>query len=322
MPPGRPPGPHSKDVNRRVVAPQRSCPWSIARAGAGRDGGRRFTHIGSSHPCGRRPACSDGLPGCSGADAGSPARAADRDGGQMPPSRRVERGRCSGAPSGVGVSGCRVGQVDGSRSAGDGPGGSRRSRRLGHVQRQYGISPVLVAPVALETSQRVVRPDLARMLGGLALPSTVSRRLSWPLSSLTWTRPVQQHWCRRVAPRAVDVGGPAGEGDRRGRCRSAVLVGTRWDPVFPVGRWQAQGRLQQLRGPDLAFDLDETRQLLDLSDVRLPPPESDRLHELTEGWPAALGLAAASLRRHPDPGRFFRQFAGARPRRAMRHRAT
>jgi ATP/maltotriose-dependent transcriptional regulator MalT len=44
------------------------------------------------------------------------------------------------------------------------------------------------------------------------------------------------------------------------------LVGTRWDPVFPVGRWQAQGRLQQLRGPDLAFDLDETRQLLDLSE--------------------------------------------------------
>ena len=92
--------------------------------------------------------------------------------------------------------------------------------------------------------------------------------------------------------------------------------------MFPVGRWQAQGRLQQLRGPDLAFDLDETRQLLDLSDVRLPPPESDRLHELTEGWPVALGLAAASLRRHPDSGRFFRQFAGARPRCALRPRAT
>jgi hypothetical protein len=55
--------------------------------------------------------------------------------------------------------------------------------------------------------------------------------------------------------------------------------------VFPVGRWQAQGRLQQLRGPDLAFDLDETRQLLDLSDVRLR--ERPHVEPIVDAEPSA-----------------------------------
>ena len=177
--------------------------------------------------------------------------------------------------------------------------------------------------VALETSQRVVRPDIARMLGGLALPSTVSETafLAALVDHIDTAGPAAlvldefQHVPSKSVALLTNVINAAGADFR-------VLVGTRWDPPFPAGRWQAQGRLQQLRGPDLAFDLDETRQLLDLSGVRLPPPESDRLHELTEGWPVALGLAAASLRRHPNPGRFLTQFAGARPRRAMRHRAT
>ena len=55
--------------------------------------------------------------------------------------------------------------------------------------------------------------------------------------------------------------------------------------MFPVGRWQAQGRLQQLRGPDLAFDLDETRQLLDLSDVRLR--ERPHVEPIVDAEPSA-----------------------------------
>ena len=34
------------------------------------------------------------------------------------------------------------------------------------------------------------------------------------------------------------------------------------------------------------------------------------LVERTEGWPAGLYLAALSLRGHPDPGAFVRQFSG------------
>jgi LuxR family maltose regulon positive regulatory protein len=164
--------------------------------------------------------------------------------------------------------------------------------------------------VALETSQRLVRPDVARMLGDLALPSTVSETafLAALVAHMDTAGPAAlvldefQHAPSKSVALLANVIDAAGAELR-------FLVGTRWDPAFPAGRWQAQGRLQQLRGPDLAFDPDETRQLLELSDVRLPPSESDRLHELTEGWPVALGLAAASLRHHPDPGRFFAQFA-------------
>jgi LuxR family transcriptional regulator, maltose regulon positive regulatory protein len=149
------------------------------------------------------------------------------------------------------------------------------------------------------------------MLGGLALPSTVSETafLAALVAHMDAAGPAALVLDELHHAPSTSVALLAKVIDEAG-ADLRFLVGTRWDPVFPVGRWQAQGRLQQLRGPDLAFDLDETRQLLDLSDVRLPPSESDRLHELTEGWPVALGLAAASLRRHPDPGRFFTQFAG------------
>jgi ATP/maltotriose-dependent transcriptional regulator MalT len=74
-----------------------------------------------------------------------------------------------------------------------------------------------------------------------------------------------------------------------------VLI-CRSDPPLPVARWLAKGRLNELRGTDLRFSLEETEAFL----TRMLGSEAARetagaLDERTEGWIAALRLAAISL---------------------------
>ena len=75
-----------------------------------------------------------------------------------------------------------------------------------------------------------------------------------------------------------------------------VLI-CRSDPPLPVARWLAKGYLYELRGTDLRFTLEETEAFL----TRMLGSEAARetagaLDERTEGWIAALRLAALSLR--------------------------
>ena len=79
-----------------------------------------------------------------------------------------------------------------------------------------------------------------------------------------------------------------------------VLI-CRSDPPLPVARWLAKGRLNELRGTDLRFTLEETETFL----TRMLGSEAARetagaLDERTEGWIAALRLAAVSLRGTSD----------------------
>jgi len=74
-----------------------------------------------------------------------------------------------------------------------------------------------------------------------------------------------------------------------------VLI-CRSDPPLPVARWLAKGYLYELRGTDLRFSLEETEAFL----TRMLGSEAARetagaLEERTEGWIAALRLAAISL---------------------------
>ncbi len=74
-----------------------------------------------------------------------------------------------------------------------------------------------------------------------------------------------------------------------------VLI-CRSDPPLPVARWLAKGYLYELRGTDLRFSLQETEAFL----TRMLGSEAARetagaLEERTEGWIAALRLAAISL---------------------------
>jgi LuxR family transcriptional regulator, maltose regulon positive regulatory protein len=91
-----------------------------------------------------------------------------------------------------------------------------------------------------------------------------------------------------------------------------VVVATRGNPPLPLGRLRAAGELLELRADDLAFDAAETTRVLTaVPGVDLGADEVDRLARRTEGWPAGVALAAASLAgRGADVSAFVEAFTG------------
>ena len=90
-----------------------------------------------------------------------------------------------------------------------------------------------------------------------------------------------------------------------------VVFATREDPRLGLHRLRLAGELAELRGPDLRFSLEETRELLHMTGITLSDDGLALLYERTEGWAAGLRLAAISLARHPDPERFVAEFSGS-----------
>jgi LuxR family maltose regulon positive regulatory protein len=90
-----------------------------------------------------------------------------------------------------------------------------------------------------------------------------------------------------------------------------LIVITRIDPTLGLARLRAGGALAELRADELAFTVAEARELLvDHGNVRLGDDEIELLHARTDGWPAALVLAALWLRRVPDPLAAVSEFGG------------
>jgi LuxR family transcriptional regulator, maltose regulon positive regulatory protein len=90
-----------------------------------------------------------------------------------------------------------------------------------------------------------------------------------------------------------------------------VIVITRIDPALGLARLRAGGRLTELRADDLAFTVDEARELLvERGRLAVGDDEIRLLHARTEGWPAALALATLWLRRVPDLPAAVREFGG------------
>ena len=90
-----------------------------------------------------------------------------------------------------------------------------------------------------------------------------------------------------------------------------VIAITRVDPALRLGRLRAGGALAELRAEELAFTLAESRELLvERGGIDVGAPEVQLLHARTEGWPAALALAALWLRRVDDPRAVVREFGG------------
>jgi LuxR family transcriptional regulator, maltose regulon positive regulatory protein len=77
---------------------------------------------------------------------------------------------------------------------------------------------------------------------------------------------------------------------------SQIAVTSRQAPPLPVGRWRAQGRVQELGVADLRLDKREAGLLLAAAGVELDEIALAELTERTEGWPAGLYLAALSFR--------------------------
>ncbi len=90
-----------------------------------------------------------------------------------------------------------------------------------------------------------------------------------------------------------------------------VVATTRIDPPIRLGRLRARRALGELRAKDLAFTLDEARELLVVQEgIDLDEHDLSLLLERSEGWPAGLYLAALWLREHDDPHAGVRDFTG------------
>jgi LuxR family maltose regulon positive regulatory protein len=89
-----------------------------------------------------------------------------------------------------------------------------------------------------------------------------------------------------------------------------VVLAGRADPPLPTERLRAGDTLTELRIAELAFNREETAELCEQLELGLSSKEIDSLWARTEGWPAAMRLAALSLRGHSEPGRFLAEFAG------------
>ena len=90
-----------------------------------------------------------------------------------------------------------------------------------------------------------------------------------------------------------------------------VVIGTRADPQLPLSRLRARGELLELRARDLRFTADEaSAYLTDVHGLDVGPDDVAALAASTEGWAAALQLAALSMQGRGDVGGFVAGFAG------------
>jgi LuxR family maltose regulon positive regulatory protein len=90
-----------------------------------------------------------------------------------------------------------------------------------------------------------------------------------------------------------------------------VVLSTRADPELPLSRWRARGELVEIRAADLRFTSDEAaRYLNEATGLHLAAADVEVLEERTEGWIAALQLAALSIRGSADVSSFIARFAG------------
>ena len=85
-----------------------------------------------------------------------------------------------------------------------------------------------------------------------------------------------------------------------------VVLGSRSDPPFPIGRLRLQGRLLELRQADLRFTHAEARQLLAGLGVEVAEGQLEQIISITEGWTAAVHLAGLWLRAHGDAAGLLR----------------
>jgi LuxR family transcriptional regulator, maltose regulon positive regulatory protein len=90
-----------------------------------------------------------------------------------------------------------------------------------------------------------------------------------------------------------------------------VVISSRADPLLPLARLRARGELVEVRAADLRFTPDEVAGYLnDVTGLDLAPDDIAALEGRTEGWIAALQLAAISMQGRTDIGGFIAQFAG------------
>jgi ATP/maltotriose-dependent transcriptional regulator MalT len=89
-----------------------------------------------------------------------------------------------------------------------------------------------------------------------------------------------------------------------------VVVSTRVDPPFRLGRLRVRDQVTEIRAADLRFASDEAAGLLGSTTNRLGDDAIRDLCDRTEGWAAGLVLAGLSLQLTDDPTAFVEAFRG------------
>jgi LuxR family maltose regulon positive regulatory protein len=91
----------------------------------------------------------------------------------------------------------------------------------------------------------------------------------------------------------------------------SLVIVTRADPPLPLASLRAEGALLEVRAADLRFTADEAAEYLNgAMELTLTTTDVDVLEARTEGWIAALQLAALSMQGRSDPASFISEFAG------------
>ncbi len=93
--------------------------------------------------------------------------------------------------------------------------------------------------------------------------------------------------------------------------RLHLVITTRADPPLPLARLRARGELVEIRAVDLRFTPDEADAYLNgMMGLDLAARDVAALEGRTEGWIAALQLAALSIQGRDDIAGFIASFAG------------
>ena len=90
-----------------------------------------------------------------------------------------------------------------------------------------------------------------------------------------------------------------------------LVITTRADPALPLARWRGRGELVEIRAADLRFTPEEAAAYLnEVMELDLTGRDVVALEGRTEGWIAALQLAALSIQGRDDVAGFIAGFAG------------
>ena len=90
-----------------------------------------------------------------------------------------------------------------------------------------------------------------------------------------------------------------------------VVIASRADPALPLARLRARGELAEIRAAELRFTPDEAAAYLnEMMGLQLTARDVAALEARTEGWIAALQLAALSMQGREDVAGFIAGFAG------------
>src|SRR3712207_1086350 len=91
-----------------------------------------------------------------------------------------------------------------------------------------------------------------------------------------------------------------------------LVISGRVDPPLPLARLRARGQMTELHAADLRFTPEEAAAFLgDAMGLDLSAGDVAALERVTEGWIAALQLAALSMRERKDVSGFIHSFSGS-----------